>query len=167
MKFFNENIATQILRDRGPAKVIPANNVFAHTDDLIEFVNGVKKLLADDGIFVFEVSYLLDVYEKTLFDMTYHEHLSYHSVFPLKQFFMSKGLQLIHVERVHTHGGSLRGIVQWAGASRPENDSVENLIKLELENDFPLALSSSSTLENLFSNFNIVERSASSGFISK
>jgi|TARA_B100002003_G_C14137285_1_gene546993 SAM-dependent methyltransferase len=131
--FFDEQLGREIHQERGPASVIPANNVFAHVDDLIGFVSGIRELLADDGIFVFEVSYLLDVYEKTLFDMTYHEHLSYHSVTPLKSFFQSQGLQLIHVERVDTHGGSLRGIVQKAGGFRETNDSIRKLVDLELK----------------------------------
>ena len=132
-RFFNEHLAKEIRKDRGTAKVIPANNVFAHIDDLIGFVNGVRELLADDGIFVFEVSYLLDVYEKTFFDMTYHEHLSYHSVLPLKSFFESNYLQLIDAKRVGTHGGSLRGIVQKEGGLRETNDSIKDLIELELK----------------------------------
>ncbi len=43
-------------------------------------MNGVRRLLAPDGVFVFEVSYLGAVLENTLFDTIYHEHLDYHAV---------------------------------------------------------------------------------------
>jgi hypothetical protein len=82
-------------------------------------------------VFVFEVSYLVDVLEKTLFDTIYHEHLDYHSVEPLVPFFASCGLQLIEATRVDSHGGSLRGVVQRAGGPRKVGASVAALIDAE------------------------------------
>ena len=64
---------------------------------------------------MFEVSYLVDVIEKTLFDTIYHEHLDYHTVQPLVGFFERCGLELIDAIRVDTHGGSLRGVVKLRG----------------------------------------------------
>jgi len=93
----------------------------------------VAKLLAPDGVFVFEVSYLVDVLEKTLFDTIYHEHLDYHTVEPLVPFFASCGLQLIEALRVDSHGGSLRGVVQLAGGPRKAGSSVAALIARERE----------------------------------
>jgi len=92
--------------------VITANNVFAHVDDLTDFVSGIKHLLSNDGIFVFEVSYLGDVIDNLLFDTIYHEHLSYHSVIPLISFFKKNGMELIEANRIETHGGSLRCVVK-------------------------------------------------------
>ena len=129
--FFNAKLAKILRNKRGPASIITANNVFAHVDDLIGFTQGVRELLAEDGVFIFEVSYLVDVFEKTLFDTVYHEHLSYHSVGPLHQFFKAQGLELIEVTRIKTHGGSLRGIVQLSSGNRKVSKSVVNLITLE------------------------------------
>ena len=81
-------------------------------------VEGIAALLAPDGVFVFEVSYLVDVFEKTLFDTVYHEHLAYHSVAPLVRFFAAHGLELFAAERVASHGGSLRGFAQLQGGPR-------------------------------------------------
>ncbi|MEK7244962.1 MAG: methyltransferase domain-containing protein, partial [Pseudomonadota bacterium] len=81
-EFFGPALAARIRTERGPAAVITANNVFAHADDLAGIADGVRDLLGPDGVFVFEVSYLVDVYENTLFDTIYHEHLAYHSVAP-------------------------------------------------------------------------------------
>ncbi|MBI5163369.1 MAG: methyltransferase domain-containing protein, partial [Magnetospirillum sp.] len=81
--FFTPQLAAGIGIAHGHAAVITANNVFAHIDDLAGVVNGIADLLAPEGVVVFEVSYLADVFEKTLFDTIYHEHLDYHSVGPL------------------------------------------------------------------------------------
>jgi SAM-dependent methyltransferase len=129
--FFTPDLAAGIRAERGPATVVTANNVFAHIDDLRGVVDGVRSLLRPDGIFVFEVSYLVDVLEKTLFDTIYHEHLDYHSVKPLARFFAAAGMELIRAERVETHGGSLRGTAQVIGGPRVADGSVEDLTALE------------------------------------
>jgi SAM-dependent methyltransferase len=130
--FLNEEVAHAVARDYGSAAIVTANNVFAHVDDLHGFVEAVKVLLAEDGVFVFEVSYLLDVFEKTLFDTIYHEHLSYHSVKPLTTFFERHDMELVDVQRVSSHGGSLRGFAQRKAASR-KKPTVDSLIKTEAE----------------------------------
>ena len=129
--FFSATMAEDLLARHGPASVITANNVFAHIDDLGGVLDGVRVLLDDDGVFVFEVSYLVDVFEHTLFDTIYHEHLAYHGVAPLVPFLDAHGMELIGAERVSSHGGSLRAVAQKAGGKRPVSDNVDGLIALE------------------------------------
>ena len=129
--FFDAALARDLRRDGWEAALITANNVFAHADDLGGIADGVAHLLAPDGLFAFEVSYLLDVVDHVLFDTIYHEHLSYHTVKPLVGFFERHGLQLIEVQRVSPHGGSLRGIAQRRGGSRRVHPSVEAAIREE------------------------------------
>ena len=131
--FFTPDLAGEIRRERGTAAVVTANNVFAHIDDLAGVVQGVRHLLADDGVFVFEVSYLLDVFEKTLFDTVYHEHLAYHAVKPLIPFFAANGMELIEAWRVDSHGGSLRGVAQVAGGPHGLGASVGEALAREEE----------------------------------
>ena len=131
--FFTPERARAIRDSYGPASVITANNVFAHADDLAGILAGVRHLLAPDGVFAFEVSYLVDVYAKTLFDTIYHEHLAYHSVKPLRAFLARGGMEMIEGVRVDSHGGSLRAIAQHADGPRPMDDSVAELTALEDE----------------------------------
>ena len=131
--FFSLDLAGKILAKRGPAKVVTANNVFAHADDLSDLTLGICELLSPDGVFVFEVSYLVDVFEGTLFDTIYHEHLAYHTVRPLQQFFDRHGLELIKAERVASHGGSLRGVVQHKDGPHAVDASVRVCIEHEAE----------------------------------
>lgn len=129
--FFDAVLAAQIREEKGAAAVVTANNVFAHIDDLAGVVAGVRALLDEGGVFVFEVSYLADVLEKTLFDTIYHEHLSYHAVAPLVSFFSHHGMELIAAERVDTHGGSLRGVAQLASGAGEVAESVAACLELE------------------------------------
>ncbi len=129
--FFAPAMAAEIRAERGAAAVITANNVFAHIDDLGGVLDGVRALLDDDGVFVFEVSYLVDMFENTLFDMIYHEHLAYHTVGPLVAFMAAHGMELIDAIRVPTHGGSLRGVARPQAGSRPVAAAVGELVRLE------------------------------------
>jgi SAM-dependent methyltransferase len=129
--FFSPPLAKELREKHGTASIITANNVFAHIDNLAGVVEGVQTLLGPDGIFVFEVSYLPDVLEKTLFDTIYHEHLDYHSVTPLVPFFRRLGMELIEAQRVSSHGGSLRGIAQLKGGPRAVGKSVADAMAAE------------------------------------
>lgn len=129
--FFSADMAQEIRHSHGPASVITANNVFAHIDDLGGVLDGVHDLLHDDGIFVFEASYLVNVFEDTLFDTIYHEHLAYHAVGPLVTFMKAHNMELIGAERVASHGGSLRAIAQKQGGPKPVSASIADLIALE------------------------------------
>lgn len=132
-EFFTLKLARTLRARSWEAALVAANNVFAHADDLHAIVEGVAHLLRPDGVFVFEVSYLLDVFEKTLFDTIYHEHLSYHTVKPLIGLFERHGMELVDAIRVDAHGGSLRGIAQRKGGVLPRHPRVEACIALEAQ----------------------------------
>jgi len=129
--FFTPQLAERLVTERGQAKIVTANNVFAHADDLHGIAKGVAALLAPDGVFVFEVSYLADVVEKTLFDTIYHEHVAYHALAPLIPFLRSHGLEVVEAIRVDPHGGSLRVIAALVGGPHRPGDSVAALLSSE------------------------------------
>ena len=107
-EFINLEVVDQILKKYGTANVVTANNVFAHIDDLSLAMEGIKRILSKDGVFIFEVSYFIDVLENNLFDTIYHEHLDYHTLKPLTKFFELFDMKIIKATRVKTHGGSIR-----------------------------------------------------------
>jgi SAM-dependent methyltransferase len=129
--FFTATLAQEIKRKHGAAALVTANNVFAHSDALPDMVEGIRHLLGRDGVFVFEVIYLLDVLEKFTFDTIYHEHLCIHSVKPFESFFRRHGMELFDVQRIRTKGGSIRGFAQPYGGPRAVSGSVGELMALE------------------------------------
>ncbi len=129
--FFTPELAREIRAEAGPADLICANNVFAHSSDLRSFGRAVELLLADTGVFAFEVSYLVDVIDKLLFDTIYHEHSSYHAATPLLRFFDSLDLRLFDAERIDTHGGSLRCYVCRKNAPHQDSERLRGLVQLE------------------------------------
>jgi hypothetical protein len=129
--FFDSGLARKIRAETGPAWFITANNVFAHSAALPDMAEGIRELLSEDGVFIFEVSYLVDILEHKLWDTVYHEHLLYHSVKPLVAFFKRHGLELFDIERLASKGGSLRGLVQREGGRRPVMPIIGELLALE------------------------------------
>ncbi len=131
--FFSLRVAEQHLARDSQAALVISHNACAHIDDLRGVLQGVRLLLADDGVFVMEVGYLLDIVQNTWFDTIYHEHVDFHSVAPLVPFFASVGLEIIAVERVSPQGGSIRVIAQPVGGSRQPDGTVAKLVSLERE----------------------------------
>jgi len=130
-EFFTPETARRVADEKGKASIITANNVFAHTDDVIGFVESVKELLAPEGVFIFENQYLKDLIEKNLFDMIYHEHLCYYHLTPLVPFFQQRGLRVFDVEHVPTHGGSIRVYVGWNDGPHKTSERVERMLSEE------------------------------------
>jgi SAM-dependent methyltransferase len=145
VSFLNEVAVARLLSTCGPANLVTANNVFSHADDLRGFANCVKKLLKPQGVFVFEVSYLLDMVQGKVFDYIYHEHLAHHSIAPLRKFFDSIGMRLFDVERVLTKGGSIRGFACNQESHWRNSTAIEDLIALEHQ----LALYEPTTYEKM------------------
>lgn len=139
--FFTSQLASQIQTSQGSASLFIANNVFAHADNLVDIVEGIRLLLSPEGVFVFEVSYMGDIVEKMLWDTIYHEHLSYHTIAPLISFFEKHGMELFDLEHLPTKGGSLRDYVQLVGGTRPITPAVH----CYLESEKKRALDQSST----------------------
>ena len=130
--FFNATVADDLCRDHGQAAIVTANNVFANVDDLHDFIDGIRRLLAPDGVFVFETGYFPDLVRHSIIDNIYQEHLSYYSVKPLQQFFPRHGMELVAVEHEPTKGGSIRGFVQLAGrSSRLSPGGLAELVEQE------------------------------------
>ena len=131
--FFSEDVAKKIVKENGKADAIIATNVFAHIFDLDESLKGVSYLLKDEGIFVIEVPYLVDLLENVEFDTIYHEHLSYFAVRPLKRLFKERDFKIVDIERVKIHGGTIRVFVSKRKSRYNINGNVNRLISLEIE----------------------------------
>jgi len=129
--FFSSSIAKEIIIEHGKADLITSHNACAHIDDLDSVISGVSMLLKDDGVFIMEVGYFLDVFENKWFDTIYHEHVDFHTVKPLHKLFSRFDLELFRVERITPQGGSIRVFIQRKGGKRPIDVSLSELEKLE------------------------------------
>ena len=128
-KFFNRKLAKKIAKKQR-ADLVIANNVLGHVDDLDEFIIGIKELLKNDGVFIFEVPHALNLIKKLEFDTIYHEHISYFSIIPLSNWLKKYELEIFNVEKQKVHGGTIRVYVSKKNNFR-KNNSVENIKIIE------------------------------------
>ena len=127
--FFTEKTSFKIKKKYQKFDIITANHVCAHVENLNDFFRGVKNLLKDDGIFIFEVSYRGSVLKKNTFDTIYHEHLDYHALSPISKFIKKFNLKLFDFEITEAQGGSLRVYVSKNLRIRNKKKIKNQLIK--------------------------------------
>lgn len=107
-EFFTAALARDMRKTYGPAKVVTACNVLAHVPDPHDFMTGVVRLLADDGVFVTENHDVASVLDGLQIDTVYHEHARFYSVSSLSRLLSAHGLVVTDVEKIPVHGGSFR-----------------------------------------------------------
>ncbi|TPW29000.1 class I SAM-dependent methyltransferase [Pararhizobium mangrovi] len=115
--YFTAGSAADLVKQYGPAKVIVTTNTFNHIGDLHDFMAGVSRWLADDGVFVIEVPQAKELIEKNEFDTIYHEHVSEFSLLSLARLGEFFDLVVTDVHRMRVHGGSMRVFLKRAPAS--------------------------------------------------
>ena len=113
------------------ADLILASNVFAHSDKLREMAECMFKLLSKKGTIIIEVQYLMNTLKDLTFDNIYHEHYNYWSLTSLINFFKQFEAKIIKVERVNTHGGSLRVYIKKDKKAKIENNVKQMLLEEE------------------------------------
>jgi hypothetical protein len=118
--FFGVKLAEQLVAEGKQADLTAANNVLAHVPDINDFVAGFSILLKPNGVSTFEFPHLLQLVSENQFDTIYHEHYSYLSLTAVKRIFEHNGLTVFDVEKLPTHGGSLRVFAQRSDAGAHE-----------------------------------------------
>ena len=132
--FFSSQLSKEIIKSHH-ASVVVANNVIAHVEDLHDLMEGIQILIGNDGIFIFEVPYLLDLIKKLEFDTIYHEHLSYFSILPLLKLVKQFGLEIFDIRKQSVHGGTLRIFV-----SKKDNYQINNSVNFFINEENKLGL---------------------------
>jgi SAM-dependent methyltransferase len=132
VRFFGEETANQLLRDRGPANLIVGNNVLAHVPDINDLVAGMKALLREGGVITMEFPVLSELIQNNYFDTIYHEHFSYLSFTTVRSLFEKHGITLFDVEDLQTHGGSIRIYgCHSDDDTKPETRDVQRVLERE------------------------------------
>ena len=122
------------------ADIILASNVFAHSDKLKEMATCMLKLLKNKGTIILEVQYLLNTLKDLTFDNIYHEHYNYWSLTSLVRFFKQFNAKIIRVEKINTHGGSLRVYIK-----KDKNSKIDKSVKSLLAEEEKFGLKKYST----------------------
>ena len=130
-RFFGMELAKELNRQGQQADLIIGNNVVAHVPDINDFVSGLKHLLKPNGTITLEFPHLLALIEHCQFDTIYHEHFSYLSLTTMVEILNSVGLQVIDVDELKTHGGSLRVYIKHLGRESTPSQATMKLLENE------------------------------------
>src|SRR4051812_35577754 len=130
-EFFTDEFARGLVAERGHADLVLGNNVLAQVPDLNDFVAGVATLLAATGTATFEFPHLARLLEHLQYDTIYHEHFSYFSLTSIVAAFGAHGLDVVDVEELPSHGGSLRVYAAQASEGRAPAPAVAELVARE------------------------------------
>ena len=130
-EFFGEDLGIRLATSHQKADLILGNNVYAHVPDINDFTKGLKAALKSDGTVTLEFPHLLNLLEHNQFDTVYHEHFSYLSLYTVSQIFEKAGLKVFDVEKLPTHGGSIRVFGCHIEHECSIKNSVEDLLNEE------------------------------------
>lgn len=112
--YFTQQVAKNILKKYGQAKVITCTNTFDHVDDLKEFMKALVMLLRVEGTLIIEVPYFLKML-KNLSHIPYHQQIDYIYLKPLLPFLEKFGFEAFDAEKISFHGGSIRIFIGFKG----------------------------------------------------
>jgi NDP-4-keto-2,6-dideoxyhexose 3-C-methyltransferase len=131
-----EFFTAAILKDHFPgrkAKVITSFAMFYDLEDPIQFMREIHEVLADDGIWVFEQSYMPTMLETNSFDTVCHEHVEFYAIRQIKWMADRVGFDILNVELNDINGGSFSVTVRKASGIPSSAPSVQKLIDEESE----------------------------------
>ena len=105
---FNYSNSKIIKKKIGSLSFIIANNVFNHSNNPQDFLKGIKNILSNEGIFVFEAPYWYETVKSKKFDQIYHEHIIYLNIKSCYELLKKQNLEIVNIEKTKYHGGSIR-----------------------------------------------------------
>ena len=128
--FFNYKASLKYLKKYKKPKIITITNVLAQIDDINEFAKGLQNIIKNESIIIIEFPYLLHMINDTIFDIIYHEHLSYFSLTPLKLLFERYGIKIFNFEKINF--GASGPAVRLFLAKNNSNYKVTNKLRKQL-----------------------------------
>jgi NDP-4-keto-2,6-dideoxyhexose 3-C-methyltransferase len=128
--FFSSSLVKQRFPGR-KAKVVTSFSMFYDLEDPMQFMREVHEILADDGIWVFEQSYMPTMLEMNSYDTACHEHVEYYALKQIKWMADRVGLVLLDVEFNDVNGGSFSVTAGKAGTSAAPSPRIADVLRQE------------------------------------
>lgn len=125
--FFSAELIKEKVEDK-KAKVITSFSMFYDLEKPQKFMEEIKNVLDDEGIWIFEQSYMPFMLEKNSYDTVCQEHLEYYALKQIKWMCDKVGLKIIDVEFNDVNGGSFSIIASKKHSSFHEN--TEQITKI-------------------------------------
>jgi len=122
--FFNESNVEYLIKKHGKPKLIIANNVLAHVPDLKGFLKALDIIASEEAIISIEFPSVANLITSFQFDTIYHEHFTYLGLVTIENLIDELNLKVFKVEKLQTHGGSIRLWITKKSNDLPIHDSV-------------------------------------------
>jgi len=148
--FFSENLIKNTIGDK-KAKIITSIAMFYDLESPTDFMVQVRNLLAEDGVWIFEQSYMPTMFDNNAYDTVCHEHLEYYSLRQIEWMTERTGLKIIDIEVNDVNGGSFSVTVSREEAPFPKMPAhVRKILNAEKEKGFTKPETYNKFRENVF-----------------
>ena len=104
--YWTEELAENLLKNHGSAKLVFARNVIPHVSQLNSVVSGIEKILDDNGVGIFEIHDANIIFNELHYDSVYHEHLCYFTIKSITYLLNKFNLYPFELEISPISGGS-------------------------------------------------------------
>lgn len=143
---------TRVINDLFPCKeltsvlegrrfdIVTAIAMFYDLEAPVDFVQNIADVLAPDGLWVFEMSYMPTMLKKTMYDTICHEHLEYYSLAVIERILEAANMKVVRAELNESNGGSLRCFATHSNNFSYKNAEQQMAITRLRESEFDLAL---------------------------
>jgi NDP-4-keto-2,6-dideoxyhexose 3-C-methyltransferase len=115
------------------AAVITSFSMFYDLEEPLKIMEEICKVLDEDGIWVFEQSYMPAMLRRNSYDTVCHEHLEYYALKPIKWMADRVGLKIVDVEFNDINGGSFSVMAAKRSSPREESQIVAQILDAEAE----------------------------------
>lgn len=128
--------------------IITSIAMFYDLEDPVSFVNAIKAVLSDDGIWIFEMSYMPSMLELNSYDTICHEHLEYYSFAVVEKLLRRCGMSVVNVEFNDINGGSIRCYATHDASLKHRNRVFNQAIEQVRQQEFDLELDTDKPYRN-------------------
>ena len=130
--FFSAERFIQEYGTQAKAKIVTSIAMFYDLEDPTDFMRQIASILADDGIWHFEQSYMPEMLRLTAYDTVCHEHLEYYGLHQIKWMTDRTGLKIIDIAFNDVNGGSFGVTVARRDAPYDEaTETIDRVLKSE------------------------------------
>lgn len=123
-----------------PCDIVTSIAMFYDLENPVAFASAVKRVLAPDGLWCLEMSYMPSMLRLTSYDTICHEHLEYYSLAVIEHILRSAGLKLVNVSLNSINGGSIRCYATHTSNQRYKRDEFAQNIKTLRQEEFDMEL---------------------------
>ena len=141
-KYWDYTLSTKIKKRFNSVDVIYAANTLTHIANLRDVFKSICNILSNNGVLIIEDPSLLECIKKTSYDQFYNEHIYVFSALAVKNIINEFGLELFDIQKISTHGGSLRYFIK-----RKKNNQIKisNKVTTQINKEIKYGLDKFST----------------------